>query len=306
MQKQRKDPPAKKVAKEVNGNDEAPETAVEDDKAEHVEKTETVAVEVETTTETAVEATTTETSSESIKKEDGKEEEATDNNETTATTTIAVTTEAVPAVPAAVAEETEAPTNITTTAIETEIQTVSDTTSQPPTLAPAGVPSGVPGLGVPIGVPGMNAKAEDTANANQPAASPSKSTVTPQPQAPPTTTSASNAIITEKGEVAMHYVGRVIGKGGEQIRDLQARSGCKIDVDQNVPDGAPRVLTYQGSRKAIDFAKQLVGILCSTGGKDTDLPLGEATRKQLQVPATSIGKIIGRGGEMIKELQSKR
>ena len=32
------------------------------------------------------------------------------------------------------------------------------------------------------------------------------------------------------------------------IRDLQARSGClRIDVDQNVPHNAPRIITYKGT-----------------------------------------------------------
>lgn len=89
------------------------------------------------------------------------------------------------------------------------------------------------------------------------------------------------------------------------IRDLQARSGCRIDVDQNVPDGAPRIITYKGTRSTIDFAKQLISVLCREGGNEADLPLGQAVKKLVMVPASVIGKVIGRGGEMIRELQSK-
>jgi far upstream element-binding protein len=106
--------------------------------------------------------------------------------------------------------------------------------------------------------------------------------------------------MNEKCDLPTLYVGRIIGKGGEQIRDLQARSACKIDVDQNVPHGAPRVITYQGPRDKIEFAKSLVQMLCSDNWKNVDLPLGFATRVKLMVPSTVIGKIIGRGGEMIK------
>jgi len=53
------------------------------------------------------------------------------------------------------------------------------------------------------------------------------------------------------------------------------------------------------------FAKQLVAMLCKEGAKDTDLPLGKAVRKIVQVPSNVIGKIIGRGGEMIRELQNR-
>ena len=116
---------------------------------------------------------------------------------------------------------------------------------------------------------------------------------------------AAQTTIEEKGEVSSLYVGRVIGRGGEMIRDLQARSGCRIDVDQNVPADAPRIITYRGTRAAIDFATRLVAILCTEKGKDADLPLGNAEMKKVQVPGTVIGKIIGRGGEMIRKLQSE-
>jgi len=112
-------------------------------------------------------------------------------------------------------------------------------------------------------------------------------------------------LVEERGEVSALYVGRVIGKGGEMIRDLQARSGCRIDVDQSVPPGQPRIITYRGTQKTVDFAKQLVNLLCQENVNESDLPLGEAKREYMAVPATSVGKIIGRGGEMIRELQSR-
>jgi len=114
--------------------------------------------------------------------------------------------------------------------------------------------------------------------------------------------------VEEKDELSPLYVGRIIGKGGEMIRDLQARSGCRIDVNQNVPSGSPRTIIYRGkSTSDIDFAKKLVAMLCNKkdGGEYIDLPLGQATMKQVQVPKSTIGRIIGRGGEMIREVQSK-
>jgi far upstream element-binding protein len=111
--------------------------------------------------------------------------------------------------------------------------------------------------------------------------------------------------VEERAELHKDLVGRVIGKGGEMIRDLQARSGCRVDVDQNVALDAPRIITYRGTRESVDFAKQLVATLCSQDGRDAELPLGMATRKELIVPASSIGKVIGRGGEMIRDLQTR-
>ena len=128
---------------------------------------------------------------------------------------------------------------------------------------------------------------------------------TPAVPATAPATSVVEATIMEKDEVSTLYVGRVIGKGGEMIRDLQARSGCQIDVDQNVPHGAPRIINYKGTPTDVAFAKQLVAMLCRDGVKDSDLPLGKAQRKIVQVPSNVIGKIIGRGGEMIRELQNR-
>ena len=48
-----------------------------------------------------------------------------------------------------------------------------------------------------------------------------------------------------------------------------------------------------------------VATLCTPQGNETTLPLGSATRKDLVIPASSVGKIIGRSGEMVRELQSR-
>ncbi|KAL7522251.1 hypothetical protein ACHAWX_006948 [Stephanocyclus meneghinianus] len=153
--------------------------------------------------------------------------------------------------------------------------------------------------------PSSNPAVELTTPVVPPGVPTAYTTPVPVPVSAPAPAASAEAIVEEKGEVSMLYVGRVIGKGGEMIRDLQARSGCRIDVDQNVPDGAPRIITYKGTRATIDFAKQLVSILCTEGGNEADLPLGQAIKKLVLVPATVIGKVIGRGGEMIRELQSK-
>eukprot|EP00588_Corethron_pennatum_P010784 CAMPEP_0194280044 /NCGR_PEP_ID=MMETSP0169-20130528/15382_1 /TAXON_ID=218684 /ORGANISM="Corethron pennatum, Strain L29A3" /LENGTH=391 /DNA_ID=CAMNT_0039024615 /DNA_START=116 /DNA_END=1288 /DNA_ORIENTATION=+ len=121
----------------------------------------------------------------------------------------------------------------------------------------------------------------------------------PNPGGPP------DENITISDTLSPSYVGRVIGKGGEMIRDLQARAGCRIDVDQSVPQGHPRLVTYRGKRSQVDFGRRLVSMLCTEGGRDVPLPLGEASRRDIWVPANVIGKVIGRGGEMIRELQAR-
>jgi far upstream element-binding protein len=37
-------------------------------------------------------------------------------------------------------------------------------------------------------------------------------------------------------------VGRIIGKGGDTIRQIQFASGAHIDINQQVPEGQPRMV----------------------------------------------------------------
>jgi len=204
-------------------------------------------------------------------------------------TATATTAETITATDASNAQTDETPAPVPEAStpnpeIDAIVATPPSETPTDPSPAPAPVASSLP-PGVPEGVPmALN-------NAPAPTSAHSQPTQT--------------QTMTEKQDMPVQYVGRIIGKGGEQIRDLQARSACKVDVDQNVPNGAPRVITYHGTKDKIDFAKSLVNMLCQENWKNVELPLGFASRAVMQVPGTVIGKIIGRGGEMIKELQSK-
>ena len=184
---------------------------------------------------------------------------------------------------------------------ESHQETATPTTTAPP--VPPGVPLGVP-TGVPMGTGSTLSSAPPTPS-SLPAGVPTQATTSSPAKPQPPTISDPNQILEETESISTQYVGRVIGKGGEMIRDLQARSNCRIDVDQNVPAGAPRILSYRGTKATIAFAKNLVQMLCTDGTTEADLPLGEAQRKTVGVPSNVIGKIIGRGGEMIRELQSK-
>ena len=75
------------------------------------------------------------------------------------------------------------------------------------------------------------------------------------------------------------------------IRDLQARSGARIEVEQHVPQGLPRGITYRGTRKTVDFAKQLVAMLQQPNADENMLPLGDASRRMVIIPAQAVGKI---------------
>lgn len=205
----------------------------------------------------------------------------------TATTTESATT-AIPAAATTATESAPAPASV---------PAVDSAPTPSLAVAPAAAAAaaeGIPPTGLPPGVPLPGTPAAPAT------ANPYTATALP-----PVAAAAEPQMVEEKGEVSSMYVGRVIGKGGEMIRDLQARSGARIDVDQSVPPGQPRIITYRGTRETVDFAKHLVNLLCHEHVDEANLPLGQAKREVIAVPATSVGKIIGRGGEMIRELQSR-
>ncbi|KAG0049641.1 hypothetical protein BGZ83_005538 [Gryganskiella cystojenkinii] len=103
-------------------------------------------------------------------------------------------------------------------------------------------------------------------------------------------------------------VGLVIGRGGETIRDLQERSGARIAVTPSPQDhdSTTRTVTLTGDDQAIDRAKTLIEEIVNDlaprggyggGGFQNTPPV------TMTVPQESIGLVIGRGGETVKQLQ---
>ena len=64
---------------------------------------------------------------------------------------------------------------------------------------------------------------------------------------------------TVQMNVPGRVVGSIIGRGGESIRELQEKSGAKIQIDPNAePLHGERMINITGDSQAIDRAKQLI------------------------------------------------
>ena len=103
-------------------------------------------------------------------------------------------------------------------------------------------------------------------------------------------------------------VGRVIGKGGETIKLLQMQSGCRIQIDQNVPEGAPRKITVEGTPQQVAHASSLLDLKINEtpgvgGGGGGLMSGGAAPQMVIECAKSVVGKVIGRGGETINMLQ---
>lgn len=112
--------------------------------------------------------------------------------------------------------------------------------------------------------------------------------------------------------VPSHQIGSVIGRGGSVIKELIAKSGCRIQIEQKetmMPGATQRSVTITGTGSQVQHAQQMISqqlaqeTARTAGGRP---PMGGGgagdTTKIIQVPIAAIGGIIGRGGSLIKQL----
>ncbi|KAL1498781.1 hypothetical protein AB1Y20_014088 [Prymnesium parvum] len=66
-------------------------------------------------------------------------------------------------------------------------------------------------------------------------------------------------------DCAKSLVGRVIGRGGETINDLQNKSGTRIQIDQQVPEGQPCKITITGPPPNVQSAVAMVNEVMKNG-----------------------------------------
>lgn len=120
-------------------------------------------------------------------------------------------------------------------------------------------------------------------------------------------------------------VGLIIGRQGENLRKVEAETGARVQfIPAKEPNAANRMCTISGPARARESAKQeIFRIVEENGGgggpapdarggrqrepKQTSQPPlreGENSR-QILVPDKTVGLIIGRGGETIRDLQER-
>ena len=64
---------------------------------------------------------------------------------------------------------------------------------------------------------------------------------------------------------AKTYMGRIIGSRGVTINDLQKRSGCDIQINQDVPHGQDCEISIKGSRQGIEMVKTMLREIIEMG-----------------------------------------
>ncbi|CAL5358549.1 unnamed protein product [Camellia sinensis] len=125
--------------------------------------------------------------------------------------------------------------------------------------------------------------------------------------------------LSRKMEIPNNKVGVLIGKAGDTIRFLQINSGAKIQITRDAdadPYSATRPVELIGTSENINMAEKLIKDVIAeadAGGSPSLVARGfgmvqaAGTVEQvlIQVPNEKVGVIIGKGGETIKNLQTR-
>ncbi|XP_073286021.1 uncharacterized protein [Primulina huaijiensis] len=126
-------------------------------------------------------------------------------------------------------------------------------------------------------------------------------------------------IISRQMEVPNDKVGVLIGKAGDTIRSLQDNSGAKIQIMKDAeadPQSTTRPLELIGTLENITRAEKLIKAVIAEAdaggspslvarGFNTVQAAGGGEQLEIQVPIEKVGIIIGKGGETIRNLQTR-
>lgn len=111
--------------------------------------------------------------------------------------------------------------------------------------------------------------------------------------------------IVEKMEISPDKVGQIIGSRGAVIQEMQARSGCKINVNQDFPPGVNREVTFTGTRDQITAARNLIAMVLEQGPTAIHMLNGPVVTEILECAQALVGRIIGAGGATIRDIQAR-
>lgn len=115
-------------------------------------------------------------------------------------------------------------------------------------------------------------------------------------------------------EIPNDVVGLLIGKSGQTIRQIQENSNAFVQVQKDSEverNTSTRIVHVHGFPENVELARREIMLLMQqheqqlqqTGGYASELP--GSTEKDIRIPGSVIGYIIGRGGDTIKNLQMR-
>lgn len=116
--------------------------------------------------------------------------------------------------------------------------------------------------------------------------------------------------VTEEMSCPAEKVGLVIGSKGIIIQEIMRRSYCKITVNQNFPDGEPRMVNITGKPTQIEIAKALVAIVIANGPNALNqsglgVASGSNITEEMDCPQEKVGIVIGAKGVIVQDIMRR-
>ena len=107
-------------------------------------------------------------------------------------------------------------------------------------------------------------------------------------------------------DISPSVVGWIIGRSGIRIKEIQSLTGCKMWVDQDVPNDQPRKIYFHGTKQSIDDAVGRVNELVQAAPilSSNHVVSGKGlTSVIVDCPMSLVGLLIGKRGWTIKKIQ---
>ena len=126
------------------------------------------------------------------------------------------------------------------------------------------------------------------------------------PAMPPPPNNVKRTESTFVMDISPSVVGWIIGRSGIRIKEIQAQTGCKMWVDQDVPNDQPRKIYFHGNKSNIDAAVNRVSGLVQTAPILTSASAVSGkglTSTIVDCPVSLVGLLIGKRGWTIKKIQ---
>ena len=111
--------------------------------------------------------------------------------------------------------------------------------------------------------------------------------------------------VKQRISIPSDKVGILIGEGGNTLRMIRSVSGANVFVDPKPPHGAKeRIVIITGNNEeVVEAARKLVEKF--TKQKEKVRQPQDVRPFDMMIPGNLVGKIIGKGGEVIKSLQKE-
>lgn len=115
-------------------------------------------------------------------------------------------------------------------------------------------------------------------------------------------------------EVLNSYVGRIIGRGGSRIREIEFQTGAAVQLskpskpDEHFGPNAMRTVTITGNPDEVERCRAILEDAISVTGDGNPPTISEKNEKKtnyISVPMDRVGRVIGRQGQAIKWLMDQ-